>query len=222
MLGPLRLAVPGGQWTCLLGPSGIGKSTLLHCFADVAEGVMLDGQAVADDGYPLKGRIAMMAQSAGLLPWLDVTRNVMLGAAMRGEKPDTKHALHLLERVGLAGLGGRKPHALSGGQRQRVALARTLYEDRPLVLLDEPFSALDVANRARMQDLAASELSGRTVLHVTHDPGEAARLADHIVVLTPCGVQEIRPCGTPPPRPADSTETLSIAAELTGILLKCS
>ena len=118
-----------------------------------------------------------------LLPRLSVIGNVELGQRLRGVRPDRARAMALLAQTGLAGLEHRRPAALSGGQRQRVALARALMEDAPLVLLDEPFSALDSASRQRMQDLAVSCLAGRRVLLVTHDPLEAIRLGSRICLL---------------------------------------
>ncbi|MDF0600557.1 ATP-binding cassette domain-containing protein [Psychromarinibacter sp. C21-152] len=223
LLGPVEMQAAAGRWTCLLGPSGTGKSTLLHCFAGLAEALTLDGRAEAQDDRPLQGRVALMAQSDGLLPWLTVQENVTLGARLRRRRPDRTRAQALLARVGLADLARRKPHALSGGQRQRAALARTLYEDRPVALLDEPFSALDVATRAQMQDLAASELRGRTVLHVTHDPAEAARLGERILVLTAAGIEEIGTDGAPPiPRAPDAGATLATTGRLTRRLLEAA
>ncbi len=220
-LGPVRMAAEAGRWTCLLGPSGVGKSTLLHCFAGLAGGMTLKGRAGATDGDPLDGRVALMAQSDGLLPWLTVAENVTLGARLRGKRPDRNRAAALLSRVGLGDLGDRKPRALSGGQRQRAALARTLYEDRPVVLLDEPFSALDVAHRARMQDLSARELASCTVLQVTHDPAEAARLGDRLLILTAAGIAEIDTRQAPPiPRAADAGATLDLTGRLTRRLLE--
>jgi len=164
-----------------------------------------------------------MAQSDGLLPWLTVADNVTLGARLRGQRPDRDRATALLSRVGLGDLGDRKPRALSGGQRQRAALARTLYEDRPVALLDEPFSALDVAHRARMQDLSARELAGRTVLQVTHDPAEAARLGDRLLILTAAGIAEIDTTEAPPiPRAADAEMTLALTGRLTRRLLEAT
>lgn len=212
LVGPLDLTVSAGRWTCLLGPSGVGKSTVLQCFAGLTIGLTIDGHAGADDGQPLAGRVALMAQSDGLLPWLSLRDNVTIGARLRRDRRDRDRAQSLLARVGLADLANRKPGTLSGGQRQRVALARTLYEDRPVVLLDEPFSALDVATRAQMQDLAAAELQGRTVLHVTHDPSEAARLGEHIHILTPAGLTTLPPDPAPIPRAPDADATLTTTA----------
>ncbi|WP_412509625.1 ATP-binding cassette domain-containing protein, partial [Roseovarius sp. SYSU LYC5161] len=108
----------------------------------------------------------------------------------------------------------KRPGALSGGQRQRVALARTLMEDRPLVLLDEPFSALDARTRAEMQELAAGLLAGRTVLMVTHDPAEAARLGHRIYLMSGPTLEEVAPPDTPVPRPVDDPATLTAQGRL--------
>ena len=200
LFGPLELRLRAGEWTSLLGPSGVGKSTALRLIADLPTGVHLDGAVRASDGRPLPGRVAYMAQSDLLLPWLDLIGNVLLGAHLRGERPDRSRAGDLLARVGLAGREAERPNHLSGGERQRVALARTLMEDRPIVLLDEPFSALDAGIRAEMQELGAELLAGRTVLLVTHDPAEAARLGHRIFVLTETGLNEIPPPSSPPIR----------------------
>ncbi|MBC7736663.1 MAG: ABC transporter ATP-binding protein, partial [Candidatus Saccharibacteria bacterium] len=195
VFGPLSLHAPSGQWTCLLGASGIGKSTLLRLLAGLADGVDFTGSLGASDGFPLRGRVALMAQNDLLLPWLDCLGNVTLGARLRGTAPDLPRARALLEKVGLAGAAQRRPAHLSGGERQRVALARTLMEDCPVLLLDEPFSALDARTRAQMQDLAARLLEGRTVLMVTHDPAEAVRLGHQLLLMTATG---IRPILSPP------------------------
>jgi putative hydroxymethylpyrimidine transport system ATP-binding protein len=114
----------------------------------------------------------------------------------------------------LAAHAGKRPRQLSGGERQRVALARTLMEDRPVILLDEPFSALDAKRRAEMQELAAELLAGRTVLLVTHDPGEAARLGHAILVMSAGGVMAGAVPASPPVRPVDDPETLACQGRL--------
>jgi putative hydroxymethylpyrimidine transport system ATP-binding protein len=195
----LDFPLPGGSWTCLLGPSGVGKSSLLRVIAGLAP---LDrGEVSCSDRRPLAGRLAWMGQQDSLLPWLPVRENVTLGARLRGESADRARAEDLLARVGLERQTDQLPATLSGGQRQRAALARTLMEDRPVVLMDEPFSALDAITRARLQALAADLLAGRTVLLVTHDPLEALRLGHRIQVMTghPARIEGvIEPPGAPP------------------------
>jgi len=214
----LALDVPAGGWTCLLGPSGVGKSTILKLFSGLETGVAFTGTLGADDGAPLAGRIALMAQDDLLMPWLSVLGNVTLGGRLRAEAPDHARASAVLEQVGLAGMGTRKPAELSGGQRQRVALARTLMENRPIVLLDEPFSALDARTRAQMQELTARLLQGRTVLLVTHDPAEAARLGQKIVILSEDGLRDIPPPSGTVPRPVNDPDLLAAQARLLTLL----
>lgn len=205
--GPLfesfSLELPAGQWTCLLGASGVGKTTLLRLLAGLETSTT--GSIQATDGQALTGRVAYMAQQDLLLPWLTVLDNICLGARLRGERYPMAQAHELLQQLGLEGLAKRLPATLSGGQRQRVALARTLLEARPLVLMDEPFVALDALGRHRLQNLAARLLAGRTVLLVTHDPLEALRLGEQILVLQGRPVQ-LKPISAPPGDPPRQTD----------------
>ena len=212
----LSFTVPGGQWTCLLGPSGSGKSTLLRIIsgslAPVAGTVNFDGE------HRRKRRTAWMAQKDLLLPWLTVEDNVLLGARLRGElsQSNRSRARALIDAAGLAGYGGHLPAALSGGMRQRVALLRTLMEDRPVILMDEPFSALDALTRLKLQDLAANLVAGATVLLVTHDPLEALRLGHRIHVMTgrPATIDEAMIPASPPPRRPDDPAIAGLYALL--------
>ncbi len=205
----LSLDLPAGCWTCLLGPSGVGKTTLLRLIAGLAP-PDAGGSIAADDGAPLAGRVTWMAQTDLLLPWLSVADNVVLGARLRGEPIDRQRAAALLERVGLGDRADALPTTLSGGQRQRAALARTLMEDRPVIVMDEPFSALDAITRLRLQALAAELLAGRTVLLVTHDPMEALRLGHRVMVLSgaPARLSEAAAPEGPPPRKPGSPALL--------------
>lgn len=173
VLAPYNLEISRGETIAILGTSGCGKSTLLKQIAGLLPG-----------GSETAGQVAWMAQQDLLLPWATLRDNILLGARLRGEVPDLARADALLARLGLTDWAEALPQKLSGGMRQRAALARTLMEDRPLVLMDEPFTALDSVTRADMQDLACATLHDRAVLMVTHDPVETCRMADRIYLLT--------------------------------------
>ncbi|MEJ2121536.1 MAG: ATP-binding cassette domain-containing protein, partial [Alphaproteobacteria bacterium] len=174
--------------------------------------------ACSDDA-PLAGRAAYMAQQDLLLPWLTVRQNVMLGPRLRREREASRRTARVLELLAMVGLSDKAdalPATLSGGQRQRAALARTLMEDRPIVLMDEPFSALDAVTRHHIQGLAANVLRDRSVLLVTHDPMEALRLGHRIHVMAgrPARLDEpLLPTGTPP-RDMTDTALLRLHGEL--------
>jgi putative hydroxymethylpyrimidine transport system ATP-binding protein len=216
----LYLDLPAGLCSALLGPSGVGKSSLLRLIAgleDCGAGGRIEFAATGDDkaAKPF-ANIAYMAQQDLLLPWLDALGNVMLGARLRRQRPDRARARDLLARVGLADYERARPDTLSGGMRQRVALARTLMEERPVVLMDEPFSALDAITRLRLQALAADLLRGRTILFVTHDPLEALRIGERIFIMAgrPARLGEVpAPAGATPRDPADA-ELLKHHSEL--------
>jgi putative hydroxymethylpyrimidine transport system ATP-binding protein len=216
------LDLAAGSWTCLLGPSGVGKSTLLRLIAGLVE--PWPGSAITcSDRAPLEGRVAYMAQQDLLLPWLSALDNVLLGARLRRLRIDAamrERARWLLARVGLAEKLASRPAILSGGQRQRVALARTLFEARPLVLMDEPFSSLDAITRHQLQALAAELLHGATVLHVTHDPWEALRLADRLYVMAGAPAHLGDPIVPPgnPPRDVGAPGLAARHAELLALL----
>jgi putative hydroxymethylpyrimidine transport system ATP-binding protein len=216
VLGACTVAAPAGRFTALLGPSGSGKSTLVRLAAGLLP-LPPDAALHTTDGAPLGGRIAWMAQQDLLVPWRDALGNVAIGAHLHGRRPDDERARGLLDQVGLSPADSRKlPAQLSGGMRQRVALARTLMEDRPVVLMDEPFSAVDAPTRHRLQDLAARLLAGRTVLLVTHDPLEALRLADGILLLggSPATPAELSVPAGAPPRSARDGALLAAQAAL--------
>lgn len=182
----LNLKLLASKWTCLLGPSGVGKTSLLRLIAGLTSDVSLKMMRATDD-LPLANRIAYMAQNESLLPWLTIIENVVIGLKLRGNKitpQDYDRAKQLLKQVGLEKYTTVKPAVLSGGMRQRAILARTVFEDKPIVLMDEPFAALDVITRAYIQELAAELFAERTVIFVTHDPFEALRLGHHVYIMS--------------------------------------
>ena len=198
-------SIVAGQWTCLLGPSGCGKSTLLRMISgSLTRGV--SGNIYFDGRARRRGQAAWMAQNDLLLPWLSVLDNVLLGPRLRGtlDADQRQRASDLLKAVGLDDYKLALPSALSGGMRQRVALLRTLMEERPVILMDEPFSALDALTRLKLQNLAADLVQGATVLLVTHDPWEALRLGHriHIIKGRPAQLSQVLiPPGKPPRDP---------------------
>jgi putative hydroxymethylpyrimidine transport system ATP-binding protein len=181
-------------------------------------------QSTLTNGAPLKNSVALMAQRDALLPWLSVLENACLGGRLREEPIEERKekAAALLAEVGLADYRDAAPVTLSGGMRQRVALVRTLMEDRPIVLLDEPFAALDALNRHKMQDLSSKMLKGRTVLAITHDPLEALRLCHRIVIAEgrPARLRDEPVPRAPTPRAPDEPEVAARHGELLDYLLQ--
>ncbi|MEZ8696384.1 ABC transporter ATP-binding protein [Vibrio lentus] len=209
-LSGLSLSLNAGKWTVLLGRSGCGKTTVLRYLAGLLDDkVEWQGTLETSDELPLTDRIAYMAQQDLLLPWLSVIDNVCLSHRFHNPASDkalqTNQALELLTAVGLADHASTMPDQLSGGMRQRVALARTLMQDKPVVLMDEPFSALDAVTRHKLQSLACELLRDKTVVLITHDPQEAVRLADNLYVLqgTPANAQSLSVPNTLTPRVLD-------------------
>jgi putative hydroxymethylpyrimidine transport system ATP-binding protein len=215
----INLTLPAGKCTCLLGPSGVGKTTLLRLIAGlVTPNSSLRGEIKSDNELPLKHQIAYMAQTDLLMPWLSAFDNVMLSQQLSGQ-PKHKilnRAKILFNQVGLEGAEKKFPRQLSGGMRQRVALVRTLLQDKPIVLMDEPFSAVDAITRFQLQTLAAELLKGRTTFLITHDPLEALRLADEIYVLSgqPSQLKKILTLPSSTPRDPISAELFAHQAEL--------
>ncbi len=208
ILDRLSFDVRRGEFVCILGPSGCGKSTLLRMIGgllDVTIGRLTVDGRTPHEAWP---EIAFVFQSPRLAPWRTAIDNVLLGSELRfgtGDKARRKaRATELLRLVGLAGDAGKYPSMLSGGERQRVAIARALAVDPKIVLMDEPFSALDPNMRGRMRaEMERIWLeTGKTVVFVTHDVDEALQLADRTVVLSnkPTRVLDIIELPTPRPR----------------------
>ncbi|PWV65668.1 ATP-binding cassette domain-containing protein [Plasticicumulans acidivorans] len=199
VLASLDLDIAPGEFVALVGRSGCGKSTLLRLLAglDRPDGGRLQVGGAALDGPHADIRI--LFQEARLLPWKRVIDNVGLGLAGRGWR---QRAAHWLDQVGLGDRAGEWPAVLSGGQRQRVALARALIHEPQLLLLDEPFGALDALTRIEMQRLVERlwRARGFTTVLVTHDVGEAVALADRVILLEDGGVGLDRAIALPRPR----------------------
>jgi osmoprotectant transport system ATP-binding protein len=201
-LDRVSIDVHPGECVALIGESGAGKSTLLRCFnrmTDPDQGrVLVDGADVAEmDPIPLRRRVGYVPQDGGLLPHWRVLRNVALVPWLRGLPDQAALAERALRRVGLEPevFGARHPRDLSGGQRQRVAVARALAAGPDIVLLDEPFGALDAITRADLQTsfLALRAELGLTLLLVTHDLHEALLLADRIAVMRDGRIEQVAP-----------------------------
>jgi NitT/TauT family transport system ATP-binding protein len=209
-LRDINLVVQPGEFVCLLGPSGCGKSTLLNAlagFAPPSSGqITVGGQPVGAPG-PDRG---MVFQEYALFPWMTVAQNVAFGLELRG-LPKTEvqdKVAELLAMLGLADFAKRFPKDLSGGMRQRVAIARVLALDSPIMLMDEPFGALDALTRRTLQDelLRLWQRWRKTVIFVTHSIEEALYLADRIVVMTYRPGTVKRDMAVPLERPRDPSD----------------
>jgi len=209
----VSLEVEQGELVCIVGASGSGKSTLLNILAGL-------DKPTSGRGH-VHGRVALMFQEAALLPWLTAAGNVELALELRGVKRFERRdrARELLNRVHLHGFEKRLPHELSGGMKQRVALARALAQDADVLLMDEPFGALDAITRDRLHE----ELeriwtdTGLTILFVTHNAREAVRLGDRVLVFAsrPGRVAHEVKVDLPRPRNLDSPELAVIAGSIT-------
>ncbi len=188
VLADLDFSVDQGEFVCVLGPSGCGKTTLLHLVAGFEKPsrgrVLVQGTEVTAPGPDR----ALVFQDANLFPWLTVRENVAFGLRRKGLKGTylQDRVERQLELMRLAGAADAYPYALSGGMRQRAAIARVLVLEPDVLLMDEPFSALDALTRERLQDeLLQLRRTRRSVLYVTHSVEEAAYLGDRVVILTP-------------------------------------
>jgi len=215
VLKDLSLAIKQGETVAVVGRTGCGKSTLLR---------LICGLVKAQKGTVSASPAALMPQKDLLLPWLTALDNAALSLRAQGIDQATARAqvTELFQRFDLAGFEHSAPTELSGGMRQRVALIRTLSVDRPLLLLDEPFTALDAVTRSEMQQWLSKVIakSGKSTLLVTHDVEEAALIADRIVVLTPRPAtvnQEFTVTSLKPRRPSDS-EVIKLRSEIVELL----
>jgi NitT/TauT family transport system ATP-binding protein len=213
-LDNISLNVSGGEFVCILGASGCGKSTLLSVVAGLDEPTL--GSVDVGDA-----RVGLIFQEPALFPWLTVAGNVELAMRTRGvpKAERRQRTAELLESVHLGDFGRKRPHELSGGMRQRVAIARALAQDSDVLLMDEPFGALDAMTRDLLHDELERIWSERelTVMFVTHNVREAVRLGDRVVLLSsrPGKVVEEFPVSLRRPRRIDDTEVARLAAKIT-------
>ena len=213
-LEEVNLAVDAGEFVCVVGASGSGKSTMLRLVDGLlfpTTGTVSVGDSVVDGPGPDRG---MVFQRDGLLPWVNNETNVSYGLRLQGVRKAEAlaRARDILERVGLADFAAMYPHELSGGMRQRINLARALATDPSILLLDEPFAALDAQTREIMSTelLRIWDADKKTVMFVTHQIEEAVYLADRVVVMSarPGRVSEIVHVDFPRPRPASIRRTI--------------
>jgi NitT/TauT family transport system ATP-binding protein len=213
---------PSRRFSCLLGPSGCGKSTLIQIIGGLEQAtggsVRIQDPQKGDSQRPLGADSVMVWQNLNLFPWRSVIDNVAFGLEMRGMPRNLRHerAGALIASVGLRGFERHLPGQLSGGMRQRVALARALIMERPILLMDEPFAALDAQTKIVMQEelLRIFDQTHKTVLFVTHAIEEAILLGDEVIVMTarPGRIKEIIPVDLPRPRSHDMVNTKEFGA----------
>ena len=211
------------DWVAILGASGSGKTSFLRSLLGLATANARLISNITWNDLPLSVHdIAYMAQQDCLLPWLTVLENILLPIKLRGLKPDYAHAKQLLSAVQLSHYAAAFPHQLSGGMRQRIALARTLIENKPILLLDEPFTALDALTRLALQNLLIELTADKLVIFVTHDPNEAIRIATKIYCLQgqPSQLQQLLQLDTPLPRQHTDPTTMRYQAELWQYMLR--
>jgi NitT/TauT family transport system ATP-binding protein len=223
-LRDIDLDVLPGEFVVLIGPSGCGKSSLLYLIAGLQQPT--SGEILAH-GEVIRGSAperSLIFQETSLFPWLSVWQNVSFGLSLRGESAETRRevARDVLARVGLSEAFHKRPDELSGGMRQRVAVARALAMQPRVLLMDEPFAALDVQTRAKMQGflLDVWKNSGASVLFVTHGIDEAVALADRVVVFTarPGRIKAIVPVDLPRPRDLSSPAAVALHKQLVNLL----
>jgi NitT/TauT family transport system ATP-binding protein len=223
-LRPINLEVEAGEFVCLLGPSGCGKSTLLSLIAGLEPATT--GTIVAD-GKEVQGPSTdqvLLFQEAALFPWLDVQRNVEFGLRQLGipAKERRERARHFIELVHLKGFERSFVHQLSGGMRQRAAIARALAINPAVLLMDEPFGALDALTRDRLHAELESIWSAtrKTVLFVTHNVREAIALGDRVLVFSPRPGRIVRDfrIDLPRPRSLEDHNLVDVAAEIVSVL----
>jgi len=222
-----NLHLQAKKWTCLLGQSGVGKSTLLKFIAGLLDQNVTShtGTITTSNNLSLTKNISYMAQQDLLMPWLSVMDNVLIGYRLRGikvTKAMEKKAADLLLWVGLKQVSHLRSEKLSCGMRQRAALVRTIMEERSIVLMDEPFAALDAITKLKLQTLAAELFTEHTVVLVTHDPFEALRLGHYVYVLSGAPVElsvAIELMGKTP-RELTDAELLKQQAELLELLAR--
>ncbi len=218
--GPLHavdnfsMSVDEGEFACVVGPSGCGKTTLLWSMAGLHS---LTSGSVHLDGEPVTGphpQIGMVFQEANLLPWRSLQKNIQLPFEIKGQKPDSQRIETLLDRVGLSGFENKYPRELSGGMQQRAAIVRALSFNPSVLLMDEPFGALDAFTRDEM-NLLVEEIwleTRKTIVFITHNIAEAVFLSDRVFVMSarPGSLAKIFDISFPRPRSLDLLATKEV------------